>query len=152
MTVTNAAGTGIAKASFPATSYVEDDEVFELTSDIYESYAFPGEKGASGRRRIGSTGQLMRQSDIDRLYPGASVSAISPATGPAAGGTTVTLTGTNLRGTTGVTFGGTAATAVTVVSETRVTCVTPAKTAGPYNVVVADDSGSVTKTNFYTYT
>ena len=38
------------------------------------------------------------------------VTSVSPNSGPAAGGTSVTITGTNFTGATAVTFGGTAAT------------------------------------------
>ncbi len=54
------------------------------------------------------------------------ISAISPSTGPTAGGTLVTITGANLAGTYAVSFGGSPATNVTVVSPSEVTAVTPA--------------------------
>ena len=47
-------------------------------------------------------------------------------TGPIAGGTTVTLTGTGFRAGMQVTFGGTAGTGVTVTSATQATVTTPA--------------------------
>lgn len=58
------------------------------------------------------------------------VTAISPATGPAAGGTAVTVTGTNLASTTSVTFGGIAATGLTAVTATSLTVTSPPGTAG----------------------
>jgi PGF-pre-PGF domain-containing protein len=75
--------------------------------------------------------------------------SISPASGTTAGGTTVTIIGTNLLGATGVTFGGTAATSYTVDSATQITAVTPAKAAGAVNVVVTTPGG--TATGAYTY-
>ena len=63
----------------------------------------------------------------------------------------VTITGTNLTGTSSVTFGGTAATTVTVASPTSVTCVTPAKPAGAVTVVLTTASGTATMPNAYTY-
>ncbi len=54
------------------------------------------------------------------------VTALSPTDGPAAGGTTVTITGTNFNGATAVDFGTTAATDVTVVSDTSITAHSPA--------------------------
>jgi len=53
------------------------------------------------------------------------VTAISPATGPAAGGTSVTVTGTNLASTTSVTFGGAAGTGLTGVTATSLTITSP---------------------------
>ena len=61
----------------------------------------------------------------------------------------MTITGTNLAGTSGVTFGGTAATSVVVVNGTTVTCTTPAKAAGAVNVVLTTPGG--TATSGYTY-
>lgn len=71
------------------------------------------------------------------------VASISPSTGPAAGGTTVTVSGAGFTGETGVTIGGTAATGVTVLNDTTLTAVTPPGTAGPaVDVVVTTPGGS----------
>jgi hypothetical protein len=80
------------------------------------------------------------------------VSTISPNSGSINGGTAVTITGTNFVSGATVTFGGTAATNVTVVSGTSITATTPAHAAGAVNVVVTDSSGSGTLTNGFTYT
>ncbi|MCX7117581.1 MAG: IPT/TIG domain-containing protein [Legionellales bacterium] len=79
------------------------------------------------------------------------LSSVSPSSGAASGGTGVTLTGVGLTGATGVTFGGTAATSVNVVSSTTVTAVTPVHAAGAVDVVITTPSGSATKTIGYTY-
>lgn len=79
------------------------------------------------------------------------VTSMTPNTGTTAGGTAVTITGKDFIGATGVTFGGTAATSVVVVSDTSITCVTPAKTAGAKDVIVTTPAGSGTKTNGFTY-
>ncbi len=57
---------------------------------------------------------------------GPTVTSLSPSSGPTAGGTTVTVTGTSLSGVTAVRFGATAATNFTVVSNTSLTAVAPA--------------------------
>jgi hypothetical protein len=80
------------------------------------------------------------------------ISKISPNSGSTNGGTAVTITGTNFISGATVTFGGTAATNVTVVSSTSITATTPAHAAGAVNVVVTDSSGSGTLTNGFTYT
>ena len=77
------------------------------------------------------------------------ITAISPSSGPTAGGTAVTITGTNLTGATAVTIGGTAATGVTVVNATTITATTPAGTDGAANVVVTTPGG--TGTGLFTY-
>ncbi len=73
------------------------------------------------------------------------VTAITPATGPAAGGTLVTITGTNFTGspTPTVDFGPTAATNVTVVSATSITADSPPGTASvtPVDVTVTTPEG-----------
>src|SRR5262249_16856205 len=54
------------------------------------------------------------------------VSSLTPNNGPTAGGTAVTITGTNFVAGATVTFGGTAATNVVVVNSTTITATTPA--------------------------
>jgi hypothetical protein len=71
-----------------------------------------------------------------------SVSSVSPNTGLAAGGTAVTISGVNFTGATAVTFGGAAATAVVVVNAGTITCTSPAKTAGTYDVQVTTPNGT----------
>ena len=60
---------------------------------------------------------------------------MSPNSGAASSGTGVTLTGVGLTGTTGVTFGGTAATSVHVVNSNTVTAVTPVHAVGPVDAM-----------------
>ena len=79
------------------------------------------------------------------------VSSVSPNTGPAAGGTTVVITGTNFTGTSVVTFGATTATSFTVNSATQITATTPAHAAGPADIVVMTTAGSATFTSGFTY-
>ena len=57
------------------------------------------------------------------------VTGLSPTTGPQAGGTLVTITGTSFTGATAVDFGANAATNVTVVNDTTITADSPAGTA-----------------------
>ena len=61
--------------------------------------------------------------------PSPTVSSVSPNSGSTAGGTAVTITGTNFAAGATVTFGGTAATNVVVVSGTQITATTPAGSA-----------------------
>lgn len=85
------------------------------------------------------------------VAPAPTVTAISPNTGTTAGGTSVTITGTNFTGVTGVTIGGAAATSVTVVSDTSITATTPAGTAGTASVVVTTSGGSNAGNGLFTY-
>jgi IPT/TIG domain-containing protein len=70
------------------------------------------------------------------------VTAVSPTSGPAAGGTKVTIAGTGFTGATGVTFGGTAAGSFTLNSSTSITVVSPAASAGTVDVTVANGGGT----------
>lgn len=79
-----------------------------------------------------------------------SVSSVSPATGLSSGSTLVTLTGTNLTGTSTVQFGSSFGTAVTNVSATSVTVRTPAG-FGTVDVKITTTAGSVTVKNGFTY-
>ncbi len=64
------------------------------------------------------------------------ITNVSPVSGPTAGGTTVTLTGTGFAGATSVTFEGSAGGSLSVVNDGELTVVSPAHAAGAVNVVV----------------
>src|SRR5690606_25849044 len=70
------------------------------------------------------------------------ITGLTPTSGPVAGGTVVTITGTGFTGATGVTFDGTAGTAFTVDSDTQITVTTPAHAAGPVDVTVMTLGGT----------
>ncbi len=70
---------------------------------------------------------------------------VNPTSGPTAGMTYFTITGTNFTGVNvsgGITFGGTAVTSFTVVSNTTITGYTPAHVAGLVQVRVANAVGT----------
>ena len=69
------------------------------------------------------------------------VTAVSPSSGPTAGGTSVTITGTNFTGATAVNIAGTAASSFTVNSPTQITAVTAAAAAGTSDVIVTNAVG-----------
>jgi hypothetical protein len=69
------------------------------------------------------------------------VTKLVPASGPAAGGTTVKLTGINFTGATAVKFGATAAASFVVNSATSITAVAPAG-SGSAKVTVTTPSGT----------
>jgi hypothetical protein len=97
--------------------------------------------------------------------PTPTVALVSPASGATAGGTHVTITGTNFQSGATVTVGGSAATSVVFVNSTTLTAVAPAHAAGIASVVVTNpsaQSGTLnpgffyaapsTATDFYTVT
>ena len=83
--------------------------------------------------------------------PAPTITGIAPTSGPVAGGTMVTITGTDLTGASGVTFGGTPAQSFTVDSPTQITATTPPHAAGTVDVAVTTPAGTATFASGYTY-
>ena len=84
--------------------------------------------------------------------PAPTIMSVSPTTGLTTGGTAVTLTGTNFVSGATVTFGGTAATSVVVVSTTQITASTPPHKPGSVNIGVTNpDSQRGTLASGFTY-
>lgn len=88
---------------------------------------------------------------VTRAVAAPTVTSLNPSSGSTLGGTSVTITGTDLTGATGVTIGGVAATSVIVNSATSITATTPAGTAGTASVVVTTPAGSNAANTAYTY-
>jgi len=106
-----------------------------------QSVAVTTVSGGTGRLVNGYTYQV-----------GPTVTAISPPSGPTAGGQAVTITGTNFTGATSVTIGSVAATGVIVASSTSITAITPAHVTGATDVVVTTPGPQQgTGVNLYTY-
>ena len=78
------------------------------------------------------------------------VASVSPSSGPAAGGTSVTISGANFTHATAVRFGSTAATSFVVDSATEITAVSPAG-AGTVKVTVATPAGTSCSPTYYSY-
>ncbi|MFA5328893.1 MAG: MBG domain-containing protein, partial [Prolixibacteraceae bacterium] len=81
------------------------------------------------------------------------VTGISPTSGPATGGTSVIITGTNLTGASAVKFGANNATNVTVNSATQITAISPAGSTGTIDVTVTTTGGTsaTSSSDQYTY-
>jgi IPT/TIG domain len=125
-----------------------------LTAPVYETFQYRGQKGfKTGRRLKYRTGQVVTQAAVDALYANnATVTNVSPNTGVAtAGGTKVTITGTNFDGVTNVTFGGANGTNLKIESNTKLTVTAPARTAGSHAVVVVDDAAGNVAAGNVTY-
>jgi hypothetical protein len=126
--------------------------VYTFNSDVHQTFTYDGSSHFEGGSKLFfAAGQQVPSGVIDALYVTGTATAISPTTGLAAGGTPFAITGTKLTGTEGVTFGGVAATAVVVKSDTRVEGITPAHATGAVTVVIKDDAGDITKPTFFTY-
>jgi hypothetical protein len=79
--------------------------------------------------------------DTFEYVPDPTVSTVQPNVGPEAGGSTVTITGTNLNTATAVTFGSAAATSFKAESPTSLTAVSPPG-KGPIDVTVTNPTGT----------
>ena len=79
------------------------------------------------------------------------ITGVSPSSGPTAGGSSVTITGTDLTGATLVSFGGSTATACVVVSATLITCNTPSHSAGTVTISVTTPIATGVSGSIYTY-
>ncbi|NXY93062.1 IPT/TIG domain-containing protein [Streptomyces sp. BR123] len=76
------------------------------------------------------------------------INTINPSQGPTTGGTTVTLAGTGMTGSTAVRFGSTNATSFTVNSATQITAVSPPHAAGTVAVTVVHPTGTSNSVTF----
>jgi hypothetical protein len=78
------------------------------------------------------------------------ISMISPGSGPTSGGTSVTITGTDLASATSVTFAGTPC-SFGAINSTTIAAITPPGSAGAVDVVVTTEAGSATLVSGYVY-
>lgn len=148
--------TVLSKSALQALMTTVPSTTFTAQTDIYETYNYAPYKANfktfDGERRLKfKAGETVQQADIDNCFPAATLASISPATGAAAGGTPVTLTGVNFDGASGAALGGVALTSFVVVNNTTITGVSGAHAAATVNVTVTDDSGTLTLTNGYVY-
>jgi uncharacterized repeat protein (TIGR02543 family) len=130
-----------------------DGSSITLPSDGYPGHSFHGWfTASSGGTKVGGAGSSYT------IPPGGStlyahwtairpaITKISPTSGPPAGGTKVTITGSGFTGATKVVFGGVAARSFTVVSSTKITAVSPAHAASTLNIHVTSPGGTSAQT------
>jgi hypothetical protein len=155
MTFYDANGARLTETAFNAllTNPTNAPVLKKVTADVYQSYT-EGE-GAGGFEKASRLafveGQIVDQAMVDGLFKTATFASIAPVSGLAAGGTAVTIKGTDFSGTAGVTVGGVAVTNFKVVDNETITGTTGAHTAGAVAVVIQDDAGNVTASNAFTY-
>ena len=102
---------------------------------------------------INSSGTSYGESRSFTTLAPPTITSVSPASGPASGGTSVVITGTNLLSAIAVKFGSTNATGFTVNSATQIIATSPAGAAGTVDITVTTAVGtSATSTaDQYTY-
>ena len=89
---------------------------------------------------------------VPRSIPAPTITAISPNQGPVIGGTTVEVTGTGLLDIEYITFGGIQCDNLTIISDTELTCDSPAHIAEIVDVVLTTtDNQTTTLTYAFTY-
>jgi galactose oxidase-like protein/IPT/TIG domain-containing protein/glyoxal oxidase-like protein len=110
---------------------------------------------AAGVVSVVVTNSDAQSSTLSNAYtyvPAPAVTAVNPGTGPTNGGTGLSITGTNFQSGATVSFGGTAATGVTVAGNTSITATAPAHAAGTVDVAVTNPDGqSATLAGGYAY-
>jgi large repetitive protein len=87
-------------------------------------------------------GETSATSSNDEFAYTPTVTSISPSSGPASGGTVVTINGTGFTAASTVEFGTNAATNVTIVSQTQISATAPAGTVGTVDVTVNTVGGT----------
>ncbi|HXQ58748.1 MAG TPA: IPT/TIG domain-containing protein, partial [Acidimicrobiales bacterium] len=138
ITGTNFAGaTAVKFGTTPASS-------FAVISARSISATSPPEKAGAVDVTVATPLGTSATSSADRFTfvpPPPVVTALSPSSGPATGGTNVTITGTNFTGATSILFGATAASSFTVHSSSSIAAEAPAAAPGPVDVTVTTSGG-----------
>jgi hypothetical protein len=151
VTITGSAFTGATQVRFGST-----DATYTITSDTTITAAAPARSAGVVNVTVTTPYGSANTPNAERYTYVASptVTGLSPASGPATGGTQVRITGTNFSFVTAVTFGGVNATSFTVNSTTRITATAPAQAAGVVAVRVTTAGGTSAETTAarYTYT
>jgi len=115
----------------------------------------PGTLGTTVDLRVLAPGGESPVVTSDRFTygSGTSITSLSRTSGPVAGGTSITITGTGFSGVTHVKFGTTTAKSFSVKSTKQIVAVTPAHAAGPMRVSVTTSSGTTpaTPADLYTF-
>jgi hypothetical protein len=148
---------GTLLAQDPGSTVLEDvtpaDPDVKVLINVYRDSPYPGVDYPTQERQLAfHAGQIIKQSEWDAEFVDPTISGISPASGAAAGGTRVTITGTGFTMGTTVTFDGAAGTSIDVNNDTELMVTTPAGSAGTADVVVTTAAGTATLTAGFTYT
>ncbi|MBI1916709.1 MAG: IPT/TIG domain-containing protein [Planctomycetes bacterium] len=102
----------------------------------------PGVAGSVSVQVINDVGMSATGGTFTYVATAPSVTGLSIASGPAAGGTAVTITGSNLNGASAVSFGSVAASTYVINSPTSITAIAPAQAAATVSVSVTTAAGT----------
>jgi hypothetical protein len=140
VTITGTGLSGATKVVFGTVAAAS----FAVVSDSQVTAVSPVEAAATPNIRVTTPGGTSPVVPADRFTvkaPAPTVTGVTPDWGSVTGGSTVTITGTGLSRTTKVLFGAVAATSFAIVSDSQVTAVSPALTAGVRNIRIITPSG-----------
>jgi len=150
-------GSGFAEATaveFGSTSATH----FTINSPTSITATAPAESSGSVQVTVanaGGTSALSAGDQFTYVAPGhaPAIAKLSAKKGPAAGGSTLTITGTSFVGVTGVEFGAVSAASFTVNSATSITVESPAETSGTVEVMITTPNGesAVTRRDRFTF-
>jgi hypothetical protein len=97
----------------------------------------------------GTSGNAVKPGGYTFILP--TITSVSPSTGSTAGGTNVTITGTNFTGALAAALGNTFLMNFTVVNATTITGTTQAHAAGLVDAIVRWAAGDITKAGAFTF-
>jgi IPT/TIG domain len=106
----------------------------------------PAPVNAPGTHAVSVTNPATPVSTLTPGYTyqsGPAVTSSFPAAGPLAGGTTISITGTNFRAGATVTIDGTSCPVTGTITSTSLTCTSPSKVAGTYEIVVTNTDNQI---------
>jgi len=145
--VANMVATGLRVLTTNKLAFVVPAGVVTPQPAGYRACAYAG--GTSGSTLISETSAATPYI----VAAPATILSVSPAAGAAQGGTSITVTGTNLLGITGATVGGVPLLNVQSINGgTGFTATTPAHAAGgPFTIAVTTAGGTASKANAFTF-
>ncbi len=141
----NVTVTGTNLASAVGVSFGSDPADFTVLSDTSISVTVPAQLASTVHVTVTSPYGTSATSSADQYtYSGTAptVTGLDVTQGPAAGGTLLTVLGSNFNGTSSVSFGSTSTTAFTVLSSTSLLVTVPSLTAGTCHVTVTNPYGT----------
>ena len=136
-----------------ATSVTVGGSTATISSNTATAITITTPSGSAGTKNVVITtagGSVTAGSAFTYVVPAPTYTLLSPTSGTTAGGTSVTIVGTNLSSATSVTVGGGTA-IINSNSATAITITTPSGSAGAKDVVITTAGGSVTAGSAFTY-
>jgi hypothetical protein len=146
---TSCGGSGKGGGYHTTTYTASADVVWDFTATVVSTSvpatgaAVPGFSATDANgNQVYDSGSSAFLSLAPGFVPAPRVTGISASQGPAAGGTSVVITGTGFTAATGISFGSVPAVTFTITSDTSITAVAPAAPPGPVDVTVTSAGGT----------